>query len=105
VVKSRWLPTIDIVATGAVRDLLPGSKLRPMRVVMATGALHGGVVKIHVLQGSFQCRRPVTIRARYRSMRAEQRKLGLRMVEPAEFLPLDASHPAARPSTRLAAIC
>ena len=88
-VKSSWLPTIDIVATGAVRDLLPGSRLPPMRVVMATGALHGGVVKIHVLQGSFQCRRPVAIRARYCSMRAEQRKLGLRMVEAAEFLPLD----------------
>ena len=56
---------------------------------MAAGALHGGVVKIHVVQGSFQCRRPVAIRARYRPMRAEKRKLGLRMVEAAQFFPLD----------------
>jgi hypothetical protein len=56
---------------------------------MATGALHGGLAKIYVLQSRFQCRRPVAIRARYCSMRAEQRKLGLRMVEAAEFLPLD----------------
>jgi hypothetical protein len=89
VVKSSWLPTIDIVAAGAVRDLLPGSKLPRMRIVMAAGALHGGVAKIHVLQGSFQCRRPVAIRARYCSMGTEQRKLGLRMVESAEFFPLD----------------
>ena len=88
-VKSRRLPVIDIVATGAVRDLLPGSKLPPMRIVMAAGALHGGVAKIHVVQGSFQCWRPVAISARHCSMRAEQRKLGLRMVEAAQFFPLN----------------
>jgi len=89
VVKSRRLPTIHIVAAGAIRSILPAGKLPRMRIVMAAGALHGGVIKIHVLQGSFQCRRPVAIRARYCSMRAEQRKFGLRMVEAVQFFPLD----------------
>jgi hypothetical protein len=89
VVKSRRLPTIDIVAAGAVRNILSGGKLPRMGIVMAAGALHRGVGKIHVLQGSFQCGRPVAIRAGYGSMGAEQRKLGPRMVEAVEFFPLD----------------
>lgn len=56
---------------------------------MTTRALHRGVAKIYVLQSSFQRRRPVAIRTRYCSVGAEQRKLRLRMVETAEFLPLD----------------
>jgi hypothetical protein len=58
---------------------------------MATGALHRGVAEIYVLESPFQCRRPVAIRTRYCSMGAQQGKLGLRMIETPEFMPLDRS--------------
>lgn len=88
-VKSRWFPTIGIVAAGAILNIFPGSKLPRMRVIMAAGTLHRGLAKIYVIQSGFQCRRPVAIRARYCSMATEQRKLGLRMIEAAEFFPLE----------------
>lgn len=77
------------MATGAVRHVPAAGKLPSMRIVVASGTLHRRGAEIHVLQRRFQCRRPVAIGTRYRSVRAKQRKLGLRMIEAVQFLPLD----------------
>lgn len=54
VVKVSRLPAIHVMATGALRDVPAGGKLRPMRIVMATRALHSRRLKVHVFQSSLQ---------------------------------------------------
>jgi hypothetical protein len=71
VIKSCRLPAIDVVATGAIRDVPPACKLPRMNVIMAAGALDWHGAKVHMLECRFQIGRSVAIHARYCSMRAE----------------------------------
>jgi len=71
VVKSGGLPAIDVVATGTIRDVPPAGELPGVRIIMAAGTLYRGLGKVHMLQGGFQCRRPVAIGAGHGSMGAK----------------------------------
>ena len=71
VVKVSRLPPIHVMATGAVRDIPAACKLPCMGIVMATGALHGRRLKVHVFQRSFQVRRTMAISTSDSSMRPQ----------------------------------
>lgn len=88
-VKIGRLPAIVVVATGTLRDVASAGKLPRMRIVVATGALQRECPEVHVLQRPFEIGRTMAISASNSTMCAEQWEPGSRMIEAAEFLPLN----------------
>jgi hypothetical protein len=89
VVKVRRLPAIEIVATGAIRDVPAAGELAPMRITVAARTLFRGDAKVHVLQRRFQSGWTMAINTCNASMCPEQRKVSLGMIEAVEFFPLN----------------
>jgi len=70
VIKIRGLPTVDVMATGTICDVLACCKLSRVRIAMTSGTLDRRRAKIHVLHGGLQGRRPMAIDTHHASVRA-----------------------------------
>ena len=86
VVKQGRLPRHAGVALRAARDI-PFGELLSVDVLVAVLALRRRGLEVHIHQLSFKIGGLVAINASRSAVRAEQRKLCLRMVEAREFLP------------------
>ena len=62
-------------------------ELLPVRVFVTLLALLRGSFEIHMEESRFKIRRFVAVDTASRTMRTEQRKCGLRMIEFRQFLP------------------
>lgn len=80
-IKKRRLPFHAVVALRTMRDVSLG-ELLAVDVFVAIFALRGRALEIHVQEPGFEIRRLMTVDARRRPVRSQQRELCLRMIKP-----------------------